>query len=70
MEDSDGQGQEEDDISLQYEWPGRMLSSKHRLMGGSAVALGDPTGGRFKNCLAFYLEASVQLRTAEPLLNL
>ena len=34
------------------------------------MALGDPTGGRFQNCLAFYLEASVQLGTAEPLLNL
>ena len=33
MGDSDGQGQEDDDIPLQDEWPGRMLSSKRRVDG-------------------------------------
>lgn len=33
-----GRDKRDDDIPLQDEWPGEMLSSKAGLMGGSAVA--------------------------------
>lgn len=70
MEDWDGQGQRKMTFPCSMSGWGECRAANPGLMGGSAMALGDPTGGRFQNCLAFYLEASVQLGTAEPLLNL